>query len=493
MKLHASIEITQPHLCDFHCLLAEDISLHIYMKKAQASNAFIQSVLSEEGPQQVVDDSEPEFALYHTASVVHKFPGRHASSSVALLQPLISRKRELVQFQENLFSSSPAISPAKSLNQDFFQSKSFKNIRKVPISKADGELLIFKEVFVQPRRDILDQVKTQLSLHREEVLKRNPRLNALLTRSQSLPPTVTHRQSPVKREKSYLNQQIQVQPPEGLNASVAAPLTPGGGWAPSIPAGSGFARANLKDMTMRATAGVQSGDVQKEAHMAYCLGALNEQKGSYKEAGKFYKRFFFCARMLDDPIGAALGLNRLGVIYFNQHKYQKSLQFHQKHCEFTDIDNKFAAFYNIGLCLRALDQYAESLHSLTQAFQWAEERQDQESQCIALGQLGATALACLQKQEAYNYFKASLELGTRLRNERLRLDALLALGFLAYQLHEEQASTAYFATCLSVLFPQVCKSLQEPTICEQSQCNIGISLGKFHFPSLQASLLESIG
>ena len=29
-------------------------------------------------------------------------------------------------------------------------------------------------------------------------------------------------------------------------------------------------------MTMRARSGVQVGDVQKEAHMAYCLGVLSE-------------------------------------------------------------------------------------------------------------------------------------------------------------------------------------------------------------------------
>jgi len=38
---------------------------------------------------------------------------------------------------------------------------------------------------------------------------------------------------------SFFSQQIQVQPPEGLNATVAAPLTPGGGWAPSIPSLTG--------------------------------------------------------------------------------------------------------------------------------------------------------------------------------------------------------------------------------------------------------------
>lgn len=39
--------------------------------------------------------------------------------------------------------------------------------------------------------------------------------------------------------ESFFSQQIQVQPPEGMNATVAAPLTPGGGWAPSIPNISG--------------------------------------------------------------------------------------------------------------------------------------------------------------------------------------------------------------------------------------------------------------
>ena len=38
-----------------------------------------------------------------------------------------------------------------------------------------------------------------------------------------------------QKGETFFNQQIQVQPPEGLNATVAAPLTPGGGWAPSIP------------------------------------------------------------------------------------------------------------------------------------------------------------------------------------------------------------------------------------------------------------------
>lgn len=43
-----------------------------------------------------------------------------------------------------------------------------------------------------------------------------------------------------------------------MNATVAAPLTPGGGWAPSIPniAGGLLHKASFKDLTIRAKAGV---------------------------------------------------------------------------------------------------------------------------------------------------------------------------------------------------------------------------------------------
>jgi hypothetical protein len=58
--------------------------------------------------------------------------------------------------------------------------------------------------------------------------------------------------------------------------------------------------------------------------MAFALGNLNEQEKNYKKSIKFYKRFFFCARILEDPVGASLGLNRLGVMYHKLKNYRKS-------------------------------------------------------------------------------------------------------------------------------------------------------------------------
>jgi len=105
--------------------------------------------------------------------------------------------------------------------------------------------------------------------------------------------------------------------------------------------------------------------------MAFALGNLNETDKNYKKSIKFYKRFFFCARILEDPVGASLGLNRLGVMYHKLRNYEKSLQFHLKHMQFTDNENIFASFYNIGISYRLLKNFEESINYFKKALEWS--------------------------------------------------------------------------------------------------------------------------
>mmetsp|Transcript_3739 Transcript_3739/g.3462 ORF Transcript_3739/g.3462 Transcript_3739/m.3462 type:complete len:305 (+) Transcript_3739:396-1310(+) len=81
--------------------------------------------------------------------------------------------------------------------------------------------------------------------------------------------------------RNFREEQIQVQPPEGLINMIGSE----GSWAPSIPLlntstnksmmktknkeRSTTSDASLMDIKMRAKAGVQAGDVKKEAHMAF--------------------------------------------------------------------------------------------------------------------------------------------------------------------------------------------------------------------------------
>ena len=105
--------------------------------------------------------------------------------------------------------------------------------------------------------------------------------------------------------------------------------------------------------------------------MAYSLGVLNESQHHYDQAVSFFKRFFFCARMMDDPVGSSLALNRIGVAYYKKKKIGKSLKFHNKHLEFTDKENVFAAYYNTGICNRVLGSYQSAHDSFTKGLEWA--------------------------------------------------------------------------------------------------------------------------
>ena len=65
----------------------------------------------------------------------------------------------------------------------------------------------------------------------------------------------------LKNSNSFFTQQIQVQPPEGLVNSIGGNVKDGS-WAPSLPISTAFLKQqSLKDITMRAKAGVQAGDI----------------------------------------------------------------------------------------------------------------------------------------------------------------------------------------------------------------------------------------
>jgi tetratricopeptide (TPR) repeat protein len=174
---------------------------------------------------------------------------------------------------------------------------------------------------------------------------------------------------------------------------------------------------------------------------------------------KFYKRFFFCARLLDDPVGAGLALNRLGIVYYKARRYgkgcnnliEKSLQFHKKHKEFADKENLFAAYYNIGITNRFLKKYEDALESFNNALEWTTQRMDYESECVTLGQIGLTKLTMKNIEGATVNFKGCFDICQKMNNNRLQLDCLLCLGYLSYTLGNSKDTKMYFEYAHKVL------------------------------------------
>jgi len=76
---------------------------------------------------------------------------------------------------------------------------------------------------------------------------------------------------------------------------------------------------------------------------------------------------------MEDKIGVALALNRLGVNYFNLGRADKSVDFHMKNLELSDKENSFAGYYNLGISFRTLKSYEESLQYFQTGLEWARE------------------------------------------------------------------------------------------------------------------------
>lgn len=329
--------------------------------------------------------------------------------------------------------------------------------KRKPLNRHQNDELLFQEIFVQPKEELLRDLKqreknfenlffsgTQKQYDKilqvdtlSKAAKKKPAFGSVSKESpvpqRHLSPGLTaSKSSPnpnlklssvsveLKEEKSLLgsqengssagffNQQIQVQAPDLPNASIASPLAPGLGYAPSIPI-TKLARekTNLKDLLIRANANLQEADLQKEAHLSFYLAYVYENKKMYRKAIKFYKRYYNCAKGLEDKIGMALTMNRIGLCYHNLNNHEKSISYHLKNMELSDDDNSFACYYNLGISFRILLKFPESLEYFTKGLAWAEQKKDDESRCLIYGQMGVTHLAQKSPSSALEFFEVT--------------------------------------------------------------------------------------
>jgi len=289
----------------------------------------------------------------------------------------------------------------------------------------------------------------------------------------------------ISNERVFFEQQIQVQPPETPNYTTASPLTPGNGWAPSIPLIRMVdpSKSNVKDLLVRAKAGMQAGDVQKEAHLSFYLGMVHETKKEFRQAIRAYRKFLTCAQSMEDKIGVSLALNRLGVNYFNLGRADKSVDFHLKNLELSDQENCFAAYYNLGISYRSLKKYEEALQYFQTANDWAREFKDIESECLSTGQLGITYLDVGHWDNAMDNFKDCHDLSVKLNNMKLQLDCLLNMSKISNLLKEEEQENNDDAQTWSIYERayDCAKGLGENQTANLCLCNMGVIEGAKKF------------
>ena len=78
---------------------------------------------------------------------------------------------------------------------------------------------------------------------------------------------------------------------------------------------------------------------------------------------------------MEDKIGMALATNRIGVNYFNEKKYEKSVEFHEQNVDLSDAENAFAGFYNLGISHRKLGNYEQAMEQFQRALDWSQQKE----------------------------------------------------------------------------------------------------------------------
>ena len=90
-----------------------------------------------------------------------------------------------------------------------------------------------------------------------------------------------------------------------------------------------------------------------------------------------------------------------------------------------DEENIYAAYYNRGISLRKVRDYAGSLTFFKKALRWARERGDQESECFIFGQLALTYSKSENLEKALDFYNKCKVVSGRLKNCKLELDCLV--------------------------------------------------------------------
>lgn len=78
---------------------------------------------------------------------------------------------------------------------------------------------------------------------------------------------------------------------------------------------------------------------------------------------------------MEDKIGMALATNRIGVNYFNEKRYEKSIEFHLQNVSLSDEENSFAGYYNLGISYRKLGQFDLSIENFEKAIEWSQHKE----------------------------------------------------------------------------------------------------------------------
>ena len=113
----------------------------------------------------------------------------------------------------------------------------------------------------------------------------------------------------------------------------------------------------------------------------------------HKKAIEFYLKFLQVCKSINDTHGEALAYNCIGVDYqllgdAESEYTQKAIEYHHLHEELADVNGKFLASINLGLCYDRLGDQKNSIYYFQNALKFSIQMSNLSGQSLAVGNIG---------------------------------------------------------------------------------------------------------
>ena len=207
----------------------------------------------------------------------------------------------------------------------------------------------------------------------------------------------------IQKEENYFSNQIQLEIPNILGSNELINKIP-------ILLDSGINKKILKnfnknDILIKMNTNVKKEDNHHDFQLIFYLALTYEKEENFKTSIIYYKKFLEYAFQIENKNCISFCFNRIGINFFKLKKYNKCFDNHFKNLEFVDDDKIFVVFYNLGLVLRFLKNFKESINFFEKCQNWSLKKEDKRGIAISLAQKGI----CFYEQKFYKKAKDFLE------------------------------------------------------------------------------------
>ena len=181
----------------------------------------------------------------------------------------------------------------------------------------------------------------------------------------------------------------------------------------------------LKDYEMLAFGCRRAGKVRDEGRSYYSIGVLYDNIKKYKKAVEYYLKFLQVCKSINDSHGEALAYNCIGVDYqllgeADPELTKKAIEYHTLHENLADVNGKFLASINLGLCYDRLGDNKNSIYYFQNALKFSIQMSNISGQSVAMGNIGKIGTKDLSdnKDKMKIFVEKYLKLSSELKDEK---------------------------------------------------------------------------